>query len=42
MFSVYNDGVSKKQKGGGHPMAIIAQNKLFGWKEIEDLGDLDR
>jgi len=23
-------------------MAIIAQKKLFGWKEIEDLGDLER
>lgn len=23
-------------------MAIIAQRKLFGWKEIEQLGDLDR
>jgi len=23
-------------------MAIIAQNKLFWWKEIEDLGDLER
>jgi len=23
-------------------MAIIAQKKLFGWKEIEELGDLDR
>jgi hypothetical protein len=34
--------VRKKQQGGGHPMAIIAQKKLFGWKEIEDLGDLER
>lgn len=23
-------------------MAIIAQKKLFGWREIEELGDLDR
>lgn len=23
-------------------MAIITQKKLFGWKEIEDLGDLER
>ena len=23
-------------------MAIIAQRKLFGWKEIEELGDLER
>lgn len=23
-------------------MAIIAQKRLFGWKEIEDLGDLER
>ena len=23
-------------------MAIIAQKKLFGWKEIDDLGDLER
>jgi hypothetical protein len=34
--------VRKKQQGGGHPMAIIAQKKLFGWKESEDLGDLER
>ena len=23
-------------------MAIIAQKKLFGWNEIDELGDLDR
>ena len=23
-------------------MAIIAQKKLFGWREIEELGNLDR
>ena len=23
-------------------MAIIAQKKLFGWKDIEELGDLQR
>jgi len=34
--------VNQKQEGGGHPMAIIAQKKLFGWKEIDDLGDLER
>jgi hypothetical protein len=41
LFSVYNDG-GTKQKGGGHLMAIIIQKKLFGWKEIEKLGDLER
>jgi hypothetical protein len=33
--------VSKKQQGEDHPMAIIPQKELFGWKEIEDLGDLE-
>ena len=42
MFSVYNDGIGKKQKGGGHPMAIMKQKRLFVWKEIEELGDLER
>jgi hypothetical protein len=30
-----------RQKGGS-PMAIIRQQKLFGWEEIEELGDLER
>jgi hypothetical protein len=29
-------------QGGTSIMAIIPQMKLFGWKEIEELGDLER
>ena len=41
LFSVYNDGEQKQQRGV-HSMPIIPQKKLFGWKEIEILGDLER
>ena len=34
--------VGKNNTKGGHPMAIIAQKRLFGWEEIEELGDLKR
>jgi hypothetical protein len=34
--------VSKNNELGGHPMASIAQKKLFGWEEIGELGDLRR
>jgi hypothetical protein len=30
-----------RQKGRS-PIAIIPQQKLFGWEEIEELGDLER
>lgn len=31
-----------KQDKGGFPMAIIPQQKLFGWEQIEKLSDLER
>ena len=40
LFSVYNDGEKKKKEVTS--MANIIQKKLFGWKEIEELGDLER
>jgi hypothetical protein len=42
LFSVYNDGEKKNKKKEVTSVAIITQKKLFVWKEIEDLGDLER